>query len=274
MNHANGDDGENGAAAHCLGGEPWLEHEPAVRLVGSATVSDYHGTSGRVSNTAGWAAEQRMWHQDGVADTQPAPPRVGILHAIKVPSTGGDTLFACTRRIAEALLADEAQRGAAAALDPPPSLARACYRRHQRNRVPLDGVAIEESSGFLTESHGPYPLIATDGDGLAPFVVYNWNLEAIVRPDGSRLSPQSSWAYARALLEPHLGATASTIYRHHWAAGELLLWDNLATIHSATAPCLYGEEERLMHRVRLRSAQPPRAYRSVSMSAAAQEDEQ
>ena len=102
-------------------------------------------------------------------------------------------------------------------------------------------------------------------DEAGPFVMYNWNLEAIVRPDGSRLAPGASWDYARRLLIGELGFGATTIYRHRWRAGDLIVWDNLATIHSATARCLYPEdEERLLHRVRLRTTRPPAPYRQVA----------
>ena len=195
----------DGAAAACLGGEPWLASAPEVRLV---------------CNTSDWPASQRLWQQTGVADTKPAPPRVCTQRAVRTPCTGGDTLFACTRRIAERLLADEAARRAdgRAPLDPPPSTARATYRRHQHNEVPEDGVAITRASGPSAESHGPYPLIAADGRG--PLVVYDWSLEAIVRPDDSKLSPPASWAYARQLLEPDLGLGSPSMYRHRWRDGE------------------------------------------------------
>ena len=207
--------------------EPWLKDVPEVRLVGSATLENHHGTSGRVHNGPSvgqeWAPEQRMWHQDGLADAEHAPPRVGTLRAIRVPTTGGETLFACTRRIARALLLDETRReqhpavGAAGPLDPPASRARATYRRHASRQMPLDGVALVDASGAMGESTGPYPLIAVDEHG--PHVVYNWNLESIVRPDGSRLGSHASWAYARALLEPHLPLGARGRALHTPVAG-------------------------------------------------------
>jgi len=229
-------------------------------------VSDYHGTSGLVRNASDWHADQRAWHQDGTADAT-FSPRVGLIRAIRAPSKGGDTLFACTRAIARRLLEREA---AGEPLDPPPSLARLTYRRHQSSTLARDGVAIDAASGALTASHGPFPLIARDepddvaADAVAtPLVIYNWNVESVMRPDGSQLSAEASWAYARALLEPELGAGATGVFRHTWRAGDLVLWDNWATIHTATAPCLYGDEERLMHRVRLRSARPPQPWSPV-----------
>jgi hypothetical protein len=115
------------------------------------------------------------------------------------------------------------------------------------------------AEGHVTESHGPYPLIAVDERG--PFVMYNFNLEAVVRPDGTTLSAEASWKYVRTLLQGELGLESPAIYTHRWQEGDLLLWDNLATIHTATAECLYdATDERLLHRVRLRSKQPPRPY--------------
>lgn len=116
-----------------------------------------------------------------------------------------------------------------------------------------------QASGALTASNGPYPLIAADEAG--PFLIYNWNLQAIVKPSGEQLSGEDSWAYARRLLQQELGSDSSgRIYRHHWQAGDLVLWDNWGTIHSATAACLYGDEERLLHRVRLRVTEAPQPW--------------
>ena len=159
--------------------EPWLDIAPEVRLVGNATLKDYYRASTHhLSNgpgiDEGWDPEERRWHQDGLPDAAPAPPRVGTLRAIRVPSTGGDTLFACTRHIAKALLADEARRDQQPAgsengpLDPPASLARATYRRHANKQVHRDGVSLAAASGHVTPSHGPYPLIAYVPQGSNP----------------------------------------------------------------------------------------------------------
>jgi len=240
-------------------GEPWLEECPAVRLVGHVPggVRDYFGTAADVKNYSNWAEDQRAWHQDGTADTAPGPPRVGLLRSVRCPSRGGDTLFACTRRIAAQLLREEAEGGPASTLDPPPSKSRALYRRPLEYRLSVDGVAIEQASGHLTESHGPYPLIACDDAG--PFVIYNWNLEAVLRPDDSRLGPEASWGYGRALMGESLN-DEKQVYRHEWREGDLVLWDNWATVHSATASCLYEGEDRLLHRVRLCTIRPPRPF--------------
>ena len=37
------------------------------------------------------------------------------------------------------------------------------------------------------------------------------------------------------------------VYRHHWSAGDAILWDNRSTIHAATAFDA-SKYERLMHR--------------------------
>jgi hypothetical protein len=177
--------------------EPWLKVAPAVRLVGRATLRDYYGISCDINNgpgvSEGWDAEQRMWHQDGLPDAAPAPPRVVIMRAIRVPSVGGDTLFACTRRIADLLLRDEARRSApdsaVGALDPPASLARCTYTRHKTKQVALDGVAM--ARGEWAASNAPMPCRLTHspslGGGMRPLLEIPADVPRVTR-NASRTS--------------------------------------------------------------------------------------
>jgi taurine dioxygenase len=38
------------------------------------------------------------------------------------------------------------------------------------------------------------------------------------------------------------------VYRHHWAPGDLIIWDNLSTLHSQTESERYEDDRRLMFR--------------------------
>lgn len=244
-------------------GEPWLQEVPQVRLVGTAKVSEYYGTTGVCRNYSDWAADQRAWHQDGTCDTGPVPPRIGLLRSIKATSTGGDTLFVCTKRLAQQILRRE-REGEMFAI--PPSRAQGYYRRPESSVLSRDGVAIESVNGkWITESHGPYPLIAIDDDEeneSDPFCIYNWNLEYIESMDGHRLTTEDSWIYMRTLMADYLNDDQH-IYRHKWVVGDLVIWDQWATLHSATARSLYNGEERLLHRIRLRGTKPPIPYSTV-----------
>jgi taurine dioxygenase len=53
----------------------------------------------------------------------------------------------------------------------------------------------------------------------------------------------------RALLdELHAHATAGRyVYRHHWSVGDLVIWDNRATMHTRT-PCDHQVHQRLLYR--------------------------
>ena len=42
--------------------------------------------------------------------------------------------------------------------------------------------------------------------------------------------------------QPHL------VYRHSWTPGDLIIWDNHATMHSATEIEPYEDDRRLLHR--------------------------
>jgi taurine dioxygenase len=59
------------------------------------------------------------------------------------------------------------------------------------------------------------------------------------------LSPAES---AQLLKELHDNATADKyIYRHHWSVGDLVIWDNRATMHTRT-PCDHLRHQRLLYR--------------------------
>jgi taurine dioxygenase len=55
------------------------------------------------------------------------------------------------------------------------------------------------------------------------------------------------------LLFEHVVQPEFTL-RHHWAAGDAVMWDNRATLHYAADD--YGQAERRMRRITLRGTRP------------------
>ncbi|MEM1275865.1 MAG: TauD/TfdA family dioxygenase [Pseudomonadota bacterium] len=56
----------------------------------------------------------------------------------------------------------------------------------------------------------------------------------------------TSQSYAMDLV--HFATTSDRVYSHRWQSGDLLIWDNRATMHSATNVAAYRDHVRHMHR--------------------------
>jgi len=181
------------------------------------------------------------WHTD--MSYNPTPARASILYALEVPMRDGkplgDTLFASMTAAWEAL---------------DPAL--------QRRLTGLE--AVHHFSKFydymIREKNSPRPPLTDEQKASKPPVVH----PMVVRhPFTGRLCLYCDPGYtveivglppeeSRALLQ-ELSAFQTRPefqYRHLWRVGDLLMWDNIATIHMATGG--YGpDEHRLMWRTQV-----------------------
>ena len=167
-----------------------------------------------------------LWHADSTF--KEIPSLCSMLTAREVPSTGGDTEFASTRAVYEAL-------------DP-------------ATQARLDGCVVEHDfawsrarSGFVfndaQRAENPparHPLVQTNPvtgrkslmiGAHAKFIV-GWNADE-----------------SQTMLDDLLDrATApNEIYVHKWRTGDTIVWDNRATLHRAT-PFDVTKHRRLMQR--------------------------
>lgn len=173
----------------------------------------------------------------------PQPSSGSFLYALQVPAVGGKTTWV-----------DEV--AAYAALD-------------EATRAEIDGLQLITYNPFLRRLHplpsGERPLYRTpDIEPLAPFEVH-----PLVRthPDtGLRLLYLDAatevevvgWDAdkGRALIErlrAHL-AQPRFAYTHRWQVGDIVYWDNQATLHARTA--FAPEETRLLKRISLSGSRP------------------
>ena len=181
------------------------------------------------------------WHTD--MSYNPTPARASILYAIEVPMRGGeplgDTLFASMSAAFEAL-------------DP------ALQRR-------LQGLsAVHHFSKFydymIREKGSPRPPLTEAQKATKPPVVH----PMVVRhPFSHRLCLYCDPGYtveivglppaeSRALLDElfEFQTRPEFQYRHRWRVGDVLMWDNIATIHMATGG-YRPDEHRLMWRTQV-----------------------
>ena len=184
-------------------------------------------------------AGEAVWHTD--MSYLPAPPMASLLYALEVPAEGGDTWF-CSMYAALERLAPELRR------------------RLAGRRVKHDGTY--NSGGYVRQG-----VTATDDPRLAPGALHplicrhlesgremlylgrrrNAWLEGLDLADSNALL-DAIWAGIDA---PEIG------WRHHWRAGDLVLWDNRCTMHRRDA--FDPASRRIMHRTQVKGVAPPAA---------------
>lgn len=175
----------------------------------------------------------RNWHTDHTNHAR--PPKITMLYAVKLPSKGGDTSFANMQAAYAGLPAAE-----------------------QEKLAPLITVnVIEQDTGnvgddarqALTKAPQRHPLIRTHPEtGKKAIYVHPGKTERI---DG--MEPEDSRAFVQDLLARAIQPDMT--YRHTWQPGDLVLWDNRATLHIAHRD-YDASEGRIMHRVILEGDVP------------------
>jgi len=174
------------------------------------------------------------WHTDGTSACH--VDAATFLYAVEVPKVGGDTLLCSTATAYENIsetLKDQLS-----------DLEMLCSF-HAHNDLLLEADP---------DSH--IPLTKEERRALPPV----WHKIVQVHPVTGRtvlymnfnpiefnsvsLSVGEQWlqeALAVATQEQY-------VYRHEWAPGDLLIWDNHAVLHSGTPTACYESDRRLMHR--------------------------
>jgi taurine dioxygenase len=162
-----------------------------------------------------------VWHHD--ASFQAEPAAIGILAAQKLPSAGGDTMFA-NQYLAYETLSEGMQKTLLGL--------RALHK---------DGILAKafgiDNSHMAPQSH---PVVRTHPDTgrkcLYVNILYTIGFDGMTREESE---PMLKYLYAHS-TKPEF------IYRHRWQAGDVVMWDQRCTQHYAVHD--YGEEERALYR--------------------------
>ena len=152
----------------------------------------------------------RLWHTD--ASFQDPPGRYSMLHARVVPDVPADTEFADLRAAYDAL--DEALRAKLEGLEAHHSIA------HSRETLGFE-FSPEERELLKGAVH---PLVRTNPRTGRRSLYLASHASRIVGwpvPEGRLL--------LRDLIEH--ATQPQFVYRHEWRVGDLVIWDNLATMH-------------------------------------------
>ena len=175
------------------------------------------------------------WHSDW--SFQREPPAATILRAEVVPPVGGDTLFADATRAYEAL--SPTMQQVLAPLRAVHSATRAygtqgVFARETEART-MQLIVSEEADKSLS-----HPLVrshpVTGRKALFVNPVYTVGIEG--------MTPEESRAILGFLFA--LMVEERFVFRHRWAPGTLLMWDNRCTMHFAEGG--YDGHLRVMHR--------------------------
>jgi taurine dioxygenase len=180
------------------------------------------------------------WHTDVTFSA--TPPAASILVADEVPPTGGDTLWADLRTAYERLA--PVLRDAVDRLEAVHRITPLAYWG-----VPHDTALSREDAQQLLEDAGRvppviHPVVRIHPSTGRPALFVNPGFTSHVLG----LSTLES-DHLLALLHAHATQPAYVL-RHRWAPGDVVLWDNRATMHYAVDD--YGTADRRMRRVTLR----------------------
>jgi taurine dioxygenase len=177
--------------------------------------------------------DQMEWHTD--YSWKETVSRASLLYSVLAPAQGGDTLFADSTAAYDELPAALKER--IEDLQAVHSMAYLVDTEVQNNphKAPLTP---EERAKMPDVAH---PLVRRHPvTGRRSLLLGSMIISGIVG-----LAAAESTALLNELLTH---ATAGRfVYRHHWAVGDLVIWDNQATMHTRT-PCDSQQYQRLLYR--------------------------
>ena len=154
----------------------------------------------------------RLWHTD--ASFQDPPGRYSMLSAKIVPAVGADTEFADMRAAYDALSAETKAQLAGLRVHHSIAYSRQTlgFEFSPEEAGRLEG-AVHPLVRVIPRSHGRSLYLASHASRII-----DWPL-----PEGRLL--------LRDLIEH--ATQPQFVYRHRWAVGDLVIWDNRATMHRA-----------------------------------------
>jgi taurine dioxygenase len=201
-------------------------------------VSNIPGPDGKPIGSLG--AGEAVWHTD--MSYLPAPPDASMLYSVEVPPAGGDTWI--SGMIAACAALPQALREAVSG--------RSIKHDGTYNSGGYLRVGLQESSDPLTSVGTPHPIICLHPPSQRETLYLGRRRNAYVL--GLPLAESEAlldelWAHA---------ARPEFAFAHCWRVGDVLMWDNRATLHRRDP--FDAASRRLMYRTQIKgSASPVRA---------------
>ncbi|QIR35829.1 TauD/TfdA family dioxygenase [Tolypothrix sp. PCC 7910] len=170
----------------------------------------------------------------------PYPSSGSLLYALEVPSQGGETSWLNLNLAYETL--DEATKKRIA------DLQLITYNPFLRDRnAPRSYYRLDQSIPLISPVY-PHPLVRTHPESGKKILYLDYATEVEV----VGLEPQAG-AELIAQLRQHLNQPRF-YYQHKWSVGDIVYWDNQATLHHRTP--FDPSERRVLKRVSLAGSRP------------------
>jgi len=179
---------------------------------------------------------EALWHTD--MSYAPRPPDASMLYSLEIPAAGGDTWF-CSMKAALA------------------KLPRPLLERLKHMDVKHDGTY--DSGGSVRKGLAPSDDPRTSVGTPHPVII-----EHPVSGDRALYLGRRRNAYimgleldeSERLLDQLWSCVESVVYKHKWALGDLVLWDNRTTMHRRDA--FDPASRRILHRTQIKGSSAPR----------------
>jgi len=190
---------------------------------------------------------EALWHTDMSYAAQ--PPDASMLYSLEIPAQGGDTWFSSMK---------------AALAQMPQTL----VERIRNLDIKHDGTY--DSGGYVRKG-----LKASDDPRTSVGTPHPIIIEHPMSGDAALYLGRRRNAYvmglelaeSERLLDEIWSFVETALYRHRWALGDLVLWDNRTTMHRRDA--FDAKARRIMHRTQIKGSGAPRrasAPRSTARS--------
>jgi len=209
-------------------GAPFLEEHPELNVISNVVEDGKH--------IGGLGAGEAVWHAD--MTYQDLPPKAGVLHALELPDSGGDTYFANMIEAYESLPDDLKQR----------IESRVAIHDGAHNSTGQLRKGYEEITDVRQTPGARHPLVRTDPDtGRKALFLGRRPHSYIVG-----LEVEESEALLDALWEH--AAQPRFAYGHQWRVADTLIWNNLCLLHRRDDfdDCA----RRIMHRAQVKGDHP------------------
>jgi taurine dioxygenase len=202
-------------------------------LVSHPTVPSVQGTE-HVLDVDGAQARASSWHTD--VTFVDAYPQISILRAIVVPEFGGDTIWANTAAAYQSLAPSLKELACSLSAIHSNRSDYAGYRPTGKPE-PLKRYYEVFTSTVYESQH---PVVQGHPVTGEPALVLGYFVQKILG-----VSTADS-AHLFALLQDHVTRPENTV-RWRWSVGDVAIWDNRATQHTAVDD--YGDQPRILRRV-------------------------
>jgi taurine dioxygenase len=188
---------------------------------------------------------EAAWHTD--MSYIPHPPDASMLYSLEIPAEGGDTCFASMK---------------AALARMPATLVERLWDLDIKH----DGTY--DSGGYVRKG-----LQASDDPRTSVGTAHPIIIEHPVSGDRALYLGRRRNAYvvgleledSEGLLDEIWSYVETTVYRHRWKVGDVVLWDNRTTMHRRDA--FDPNSRRVMHRTQIKGSGAPKRARRTRKAA-------